>query len=53
VGSARVQVLLSTYNGQTYLKELMDSVLSQDYPELAMLVRDDGSTDDTSRILEK
>jgi glycosyltransferase involved in cell wall biosynthesis len=53
MGSARVQVLLSTYNGQKYLKELMDSVLNQDVPDLEVLVRDDGSTDETLRILEK
>ena len=53
VGSARVQVLLSTYNGQKYLKELMDSVLNQDFPNLEILVRDDGSTDKTLHILEK
>ncbi|MBS3976029.1 MAG: glycosyltransferase family 2 protein [Syntrophomonadaceae bacterium] len=51
--TSRVHVLLSTYNGQKYLEELMDSVLQQDYPELAMLIRDDGSTDETLRILEK
>jgi len=53
VGSDKVQVLLSTYNGQKYLKELMDSVLNQDYSELDLLVRDDGSTDETLCILEK
>lgn len=48
-----IQVLLSTYNGQKYLKELMDSVLNQDFSELKILVRDDGSTDETLRVLEK
>lgn len=51
--TSRVQVLLSTYNGQRYLKELMDSVLNQDFPNLEMLVRDDGSTDDTLHVLEE
>ena len=49
----KVQVLLSTYNGQKYLKELMDSVLTQDYPNLEILVRDDGSSDNTLNILKK
>lgn len=48
-----VQVLLSTYDGQKYLEELMNSVLNQDFPDLEILVRDDGSTDETARILEK
>jgi len=53
VRTSKVQVLLSTYNGQKYLKELMDSVLNQDFPNLEILVRDDGSTDETLRVLEK
>ncbi|MCD5398005.1 glycosyltransferase family 2 protein [candidate division NPL-UPA2 bacterium] len=51
--SKKVQVLLSTYNGQKYLKELMDSVLNQDYLNLEILVRDDGSSDDTLNILTR
>ena len=49
----KVQVLLSTYNGQKYLKELMDSVLNQDFSNLEILVRDDGSTDETLCVLER
>jgi len=52
VSISRVQVLLSTYNGQKYLQEQMDSVLNQDYPNLEVLVRDDGSTDGTLQLLE-
>lgn len=47
-----VQVLLSTYNGQKYLKEQVDSLLQQDYPEVSVLVRDDGSSDGTLCVLE-
>ncbi|MHB1256383.1 MAG: glycosyltransferase family 2 protein [Dethiobacteraceae bacterium] len=53
MGPARVQVLLSTFNGQKFLEELLDSILNQDYPELGVLIRDDGSTDETVRILDK
>lgn len=49
----KVQVLLSTYNGQKYLEELMNSVLNQDYPNVELFVRDDGSSDDTLKILKK
>ncbi len=49
---SEVQVLLSTYNGSPFIDALMDSVLSQDYP-LHVLVRDDGSVDDTVKRLEK
>ena len=50
----RVQILLSTYNGEKYLEEQLDSILNQkgDF-SLKMLVRDDGSKDRTLEILEK
>ena len=47
----RVQILLSTYNGATYLKPLMESLLAQDCPEIEILVRDDGSSDNTTNLL--
>lgn len=46
-----VQILLSTYNGDAYLQPLLDSVLAQDYREIELLARDDGSGDDTMAIL--
>lgn len=48
-----VQILLSTYNGATYLKPLMDSLLQQDYPQVSILVRDDGSSDNTVHLLQE
>lgn len=48
-----VQILLSTYNGATYLKPLMDSLLMQDYPQVEIIVRDDGSNDSTVDLLQE
>ncbi len=48
-----VQVLLSTYNGTTYLKPLMESLRAQDYPDIEILVRDDGSSDGTINLLQE
>lgn len=48
-----VQILLSTYNGVTYLKPLMDSLLQQDYHQVSILVRDDGSSDSTADLLQE
>ena len=45
-------VLLSTYNGEKYLKAQLDSLLQQDLRPDKILVRDDGSKDDTVAILE-
>ena len=47
-----VSVLLSTYNGHKYIKELVDSVLNQEGVDVILQVRDDGSNDDTIEILK-
>ena len=46
-----VCVLMSTYNGEKYIKEQLDSVLSQQNVELSVLIRDDGSKDRTIEII--
>ena len=48
-----ILVLMSTYNGEKYLKEQIDSILAQKNVEVTIRVRDDGSTDGTIRILEE
>jgi glycosyltransferase involved in cell wall biosynthesis len=48
-----VQVLLSTYNGASFLEPLLESVFRQDYPAVSILVRDDGSSDATPAILDR
>ena len=48
-----VTVLLSTYNGENYLIEQLDSILNQTYKSIQIIVRDDGSTDRTQDILDK
>lgn len=49
----KVQILLSTYNGEMYLNELLKSVFGQIDVEISLLVRDDGSADKTIHILEE
>ena len=48
-----VQILLSTYNGARYLKALMQSLLTQNYPHVKILIRDDGSSDGTVNLLRE
>ena len=48
-----VEVLLATYNGERYLREQIDSILTQDYADLRVLARDDGSSDGTVSILNE
>ena len=46
-----VLVLMSTYNGERFLKEQIDSILSQEGVDVRLLVRDDGSKDQTQTFL--
>lgn len=48
----KVQILLSTYNGEKYVEQQLDSLLQQEYKNLEILIRDDGSSDKTVSILE-
>ena len=49
----KVVVLLSTYNGEKYLEEQLLSLQGQTGVDVTVLVRDDGSTDNTCAILDK
>ena len=44
-------VVIPTYNRADLLGEAIDSVLGQDWPDLELLVVDDGSTDNTPEVL--
>lgn len=47
-----VSVIIPTYNRAWTLKDAVDSVLLQDYPNLELIVVDDGSQDDTGKLLD-
>lgn len=49
----RVNIILSAYNGEKYIEEQLQSLFAQEYPNIDIYVRDDGSTDATVEILEK
>ncbi len=46
-----VSIVIPTYNRARWLREAMDSVLAQDYPNLELVVVDDGSSDETPALL--
>ena len=48
-----ILVLLSTYNGERYLEEQLESILNQEHVSTIILIRDDGSTDATETIIDK
>ncbi len=50
----RIQILLSTYNGEKYLREQLDSYIRlNNFNEIKVLIRDDGSSDGTVEILKE
>ena len=48
---SQVTVLLATYNGSKYIRQMIDSVLTQDHRDLRIILSDDGSKDETPAIL--
>lgn len=51
IAQPKIAVLLSTFNGGRFLGDQLDSILSQNYSNFVIVVRDDGSSDDTLDIL--
>ena len=49
----RVNVILSTYNGEQFLAQQLDSILEQTYPNVDVYIRDDGSSDRTVSIIKE
>ncbi len=48
-----VSLLIPTYNGAPFITETLQSALSQTYPNLEIIISDDGSRDNTLEILQK
>lgn len=49
----KIIVLLSAYNGEKYIEEQVDSILHQTFQNFELYIRDDGSTDETLKVLDK
>jgi glycosyltransferase involved in cell wall biosynthesis len=49
----KVSVIMAVYNGERYLKEAIDSILSQTFSDFELLIVNDGSTDRTKDILKE
>ena len=46
-------ILLASYNGEKYISEQLDSIINQTYKNWELIIRDDGSKDETVTILNK
>lgn len=49
----KAAVLMSTYNGEKYLREQIDSILAQEEVEIHLYIRDDGSKDSSLEIIHR
>ena len=47
-----IAVLMSTYNGEKYLKAQLDSIFNQTSQNIVLFIRDDGSCDSTLEIIK-
>ena len=48
-----ISVAMTTYNGEKYLKEQIDSILNQSYKNIELVICDDCSKDGTWSILQE
>ncbi|AWK02993.1 hypothetical protein HYN56_01680 [Flavobacterium crocinum] len=48
-----ISIIMPAYNAAAYIKEAIDSVLAQTYLNWELIIIDDGSTDDTAKIIKE
>lgn len=47
-----ISICMATYNGAKYLKKQLESIAALTYPNIELIVSDDGSTDSTLKLLQ-
>lgn len=50
---ALVSIVTPCYNGEKYLERFLDSVINQTYPFIELILINDGSTDETKKVIER
>ena len=49
----KISILMPTYNDADTIKETLDSVFQQTYKDWEIIIVDDGSTDNTKKVIEQ
>ncbi len=47
----KIAILMAVYNGEKYITQQIDSIISQSFELWTLYIRDDGSSDDTLKII--
>lgn len=47
-----INILLASYNGENFISQQIDSILAQSFQDFNIIIRDDGSQDNTPEIIE-
>lgn len=50
---SRIDILMATYNGENYVDKQIFSIMSQTFKDWRLIIHDDGSTDNTVRIVRQ
>lgn len=50
---SKALIMMAAYNGGKYISQQIESILGQTYENWILLISDDGSSDDTLRIIER
>lgn len=53
IRTSLVSIIIPAFNAEKYIGEAIESALSQSYPELEIIVVDDGSTDNTVKVVNR
>lgn len=51
--SPEISIIIAAYNGEQYLSEQIKSILAQSYKDWQLLIRDDGSSDNTLGVISE
>jgi hypothetical protein len=52
MNAPKVTVMMAVYNAENYLRQAIESILSQSFDDFELLIHDDGSTDHSAEIIQ-